>query len=239
MENILLIETDVGEARVAPEAGVFHPKFYGLFAGLAKEAAVADTDMVVFVAYEHADLPDLVEEWIRTWESGYAPVIVIVTSEDTFACRSRAEEAGTNGFVPKSDNLSVQLKSTLDNLFSGNGESLPADLVEAGHRRHTVRTQPHMAAAGHVITMKDHLWVHSRQLSEMHSFACLSRLQGHASIADTNHRKQQHETDWNLIRLGLIASSGRRWRFAVLMEKHSPDDSSANPRQPSSFDGKP
>jgi hypothetical protein len=34
---------------------------------LAKEAAVAD--MVVFVANEDGDLPDLVEEWIRTWET--------------------------------------------------------------------------------------------------------------------------------------------------------------------------
>jgi len=66
-------------------------------------------------------------------QSGYAPVIVIVTSEDTLACRSRAEEAGANGFVPKSENLRAQLKSTLDSLFSGNGESLPADLVEASH----------------------------------------------------------------------------------------------------------
>jgi CheY-like chemotaxis protein len=61
---------------------------------------------------------------------GYAPVIVMVTANDTLTCRSLAEEAGANGFVPKSENLGAQLRSTLANLFSGNVESLPANLVE-------------------------------------------------------------------------------------------------------------
>jgi hypothetical protein len=34
---------------------------------VARDAAAAD--MIVIVAYEHADLPGLVEEWMRTWES--------------------------------------------------------------------------------------------------------------------------------------------------------------------------
>lgn len=65
--------------------------------------------------------------------SGYAPVIVIVTSEDTLECRSQAKDAGANGFVSKSDDLRGQLTSMLDNLFSGNRESLPAHPVEASH----------------------------------------------------------------------------------------------------------
>jgi DNA-binding NarL/FixJ family response regulator len=64
---------------------------------------------------------------------GYAPVIVMVTSEDTLACRSRAEEVGADGFVPKSGNLRTELNSTLEKLFGRNGESLPAEPVEAGH----------------------------------------------------------------------------------------------------------
>jgi CheY-like chemotaxis protein len=62
--------------------------------------------------------------------SGYAPVIVLVTSEDTLECRSQAEDAGANGFVSKSEDLRGQLKSTLDNLFSGDCESMSACLVE-------------------------------------------------------------------------------------------------------------
>ena len=34
---------------------------------LAKEVALAD--MVVIVAYEHADLPDTMEAWVRSWET--------------------------------------------------------------------------------------------------------------------------------------------------------------------------
>jgi CheY-like chemotaxis protein len=66
-------------------------------------------------------------------QSGYAPVIVIVTSEDTLECRSQAEDAGANGFVSKSEDLRGQLKSTLNNLFSRDRESLTNDLVEASH----------------------------------------------------------------------------------------------------------
>lgn len=66
-------------------------------------------------------------------QSSYAPAIIIVTSEDTLACRFRAEEAGADGFVAKAASLRVQLKSTLDCLFPANGESLPANPVEASH----------------------------------------------------------------------------------------------------------
>jgi CheY-like chemotaxis protein len=62
-------------------------------------------------------------------QSGYAPVIV--TSEDTLACRSQAEDAGANGFVAKSGDLRVQLKSTLENLFSQSREMRTAGPVEA------------------------------------------------------------------------------------------------------------
>jgi CheY-like chemotaxis protein len=65
--------------------------------------------------------------------SGYAPVIVLVTSEDTLECRSQAEDAGADGFVSKTEDLRGQLKSTLDNLLSGDCESLSAGLVEARH----------------------------------------------------------------------------------------------------------
>ena len=65
--------------------------------------------------------------------SGYAPMIVMVTSENTLECRAQAEEAGADGFVAKSGDLRAQLKSTLDRLFSGNQESWPDDLVEASH----------------------------------------------------------------------------------------------------------
>ena len=64
---------------------------------------------------------------------GYEPVIVIVTSEDTLECRSRAEAAGANGFVPKDMRLGVQLTSTLENLFSGNCQSLPVNLTADCH----------------------------------------------------------------------------------------------------------
>jgi DNA-binding NarL/FixJ family response regulator len=64
---------------------------------------------------------------------GYAPMIVIVTSDDTLECRSRAEDAGANGFVLKSEHLGAQLSSTLENLFSGNCESLPVNPIEDCH----------------------------------------------------------------------------------------------------------
>jgi CheY-like chemotaxis protein len=65
--------------------------------------------------------------------SGDAPVIVIVTSEDTLECRSQAEDAGADGFVSKSDDLRGQLNATLDNLFSWKREALAAALIHAGH----------------------------------------------------------------------------------------------------------
>ncbi len=66
-------------------------------------------------------------------QSGYAPVIVIVTSEDTLECRSQAEDVGADGFVSKAEDLRGQLKSTLNNLFLGKGELFPICLVEASH----------------------------------------------------------------------------------------------------------
>jgi len=62
---------------------------------------------------------------------GYAPVIVIVTSENASECLSRAEDAGADGFVAKSVNLRVQLKSALTQMFFGNGESPAFRLMEA------------------------------------------------------------------------------------------------------------
>jgi len=64
---------------------------------------------------------------------GYAPMIVMVTSEDTLECRAQAKEAGADGFVAKSGDLRAQLKSTLDRLFSGEQASWSAELVEASH----------------------------------------------------------------------------------------------------------
>jgi CheY-like chemotaxis protein len=46
----------------------------------------------------------------------YRPIIVIVTGEDTHQCRSDAEEAGANAFVPKSPRVRENLRSTLRNL---------------------------------------------------------------------------------------------------------------------------
>ncbi len=66
-------------------------------------------------------------------QNGSAPVIVMVTSEDTLACRSQAKDAGADGFVAKSGDLRGQLKSTLDHLFSGDQESVVADPFEASH----------------------------------------------------------------------------------------------------------
>jgi DNA-binding NarL/FixJ family response regulator len=64
---------------------------------------------------------------------GYAPMIVIVTSENTLECLSQAEDAGADGFVAKSENLGVQLKSTLEKMFFANGGSLPSNLIETSH----------------------------------------------------------------------------------------------------------
>jgi DNA-binding NarL/FixJ family response regulator len=50
-------------------------------------------------------------------ESGYSPKIVMVTSEDTPDCRAEAEDAGADGFVPKSECLRVALKLALEELF--------------------------------------------------------------------------------------------------------------------------
>ena len=50
-------------------------------------------------------------------QSGHQPVIIIVTSEDTPECRFQAKEAGADGFVAKSENLRIQLKSALHLLF--------------------------------------------------------------------------------------------------------------------------
>ena len=45
-------------------------------------------------------------------------------------CRSRAEDAGANGFVLKSENLGVQLKSALEEMIFGNGEAaIPSGFV--------------------------------------------------------------------------------------------------------------
>jgi len=66
-------------------------------------------------------------------QSGYAPIIVIVSSEDTLACRFQAEEAGANGFVSKSTNLQEELKSTLNNLFPEYDGLLPAEIDAASH----------------------------------------------------------------------------------------------------------
>jgi CheY-like chemotaxis protein len=62
---------------------------------------------------------------------GYAPVIVMVTSEDTSECRSLAKDAGASGFVSKAENLRGKLKATLNHLFSENREPLLADRIEA------------------------------------------------------------------------------------------------------------
>jgi CheY-like chemotaxis protein len=64
---------------------------------------------------------------------GYAPRIVIVTSDNTLECLSQAEDAGADGFVAKSENLGVQVKSTLEKMFFGNGESSPSPLIESIH----------------------------------------------------------------------------------------------------------
>ncbi len=64
---------------------------------------------------------------------GYAPVIIIVTSEDTKACRAQAEEAGANGFVPKSEHLRADLKLALDSLFSESEESFVANTIKSSH----------------------------------------------------------------------------------------------------------
>jgi CheY-like chemotaxis protein len=64
---------------------------------------------------------------------GYAPRIVIVTSENTLECLSQAEDAGADGFVAKSENLGLQLKTTLEKMNFGNGESLPSNLIETSH----------------------------------------------------------------------------------------------------------
>jgi DNA-binding NarL/FixJ family response regulator len=72
---------------------------------------------------------------IKTYgrQIGCAPVIVLVTSEDTLECRSQAKDAGADGFVSKSEDLRSQLTSTLDRLFSESRESLSPEVVEAGH----------------------------------------------------------------------------------------------------------
>jgi CheY-like chemotaxis protein len=64
---------------------------------------------------------------------GYAPMIVIVTSENTLECLSQAEDAGADGFVAKSENLGVQLRYTIEKMFFENGDSLPSNLIESSH----------------------------------------------------------------------------------------------------------
>ncbi len=66
-------------------------------------------------------------------KSGYAPAIVIVTSEDTLQCRSQAKDSVADGFVSKSEDLRGQLQSTLHNLFPDNRESFSAGPIEAGY----------------------------------------------------------------------------------------------------------
>ncbi len=43
------------------------------------------------------------------------------------------EAAGADAFVRKSPKLLDELKATLDNLFSGDRESLPADIFEGNY----------------------------------------------------------------------------------------------------------
>ena len=79
--------------------------------------------------------------------SDYSPVIVMVTSEDTVECRSLAAEAGASGFVAKSENLRVHLKSTLNILFSGKRKSWPVGLTAASHESHRAgQGHPHLSA---------------------------------------------------------------------------------------------
>ena len=56
-----------------------------------------------------------------------------MTSENTLECLSKAEEAGADGFVAKSEHLGVRLKSTLEKMFFGSGKSLPSNLIETTH----------------------------------------------------------------------------------------------------------
>ena len=67
--------------------------------------------------------------------SGYAPVIVIVTSENNPRCRAQAEEAGADALVAKSGELRAELKFTLQRLFPGNRQPVSSDPVDAspGH----------------------------------------------------------------------------------------------------------
>jgi len=63
----------------------------------------------------------------------YEPVIVIVTAEDTLECRSQAEAAGADGFVPKTLRWEIQLKTTLGQIFSGNCLARPVNLTPDCH----------------------------------------------------------------------------------------------------------
>jgi CheY-like chemotaxis protein len=102
----------------------------------AFRAAAALRPDVILMDFEMPFLDGLqATRLIKTYgrQIGCAPVIVLVTSEDTLECRAQAKDAGADGFVSKSENLRGQLKSMLDNLLSGDCESLSAGLVEARH----------------------------------------------------------------------------------------------------------
>ena len=55
-------------------------------------------------------------------EREHAPVVIIITSDDSFAAREMAEEAGADAFVIKEGNLPHELLSVLQNLFGPHGE---------------------------------------------------------------------------------------------------------------------
>ena len=50
------------------------------------------------------------------------PVVIIITSDDSFASKEMAEEAGADAFVSKAGNLSYELLTVLQNLFGPHGE---------------------------------------------------------------------------------------------------------------------
>ena len=55
-------------------------------------------------------------------EREHPPVVIIITSDDSFAAREMAEEAEADAFVSKGGNLRCELLSVLQNLFGPHGE---------------------------------------------------------------------------------------------------------------------
>jgi len=55
-------------------------------------------------------------------EREHPPVVIIITSDDSFAAREIAEEAGADAFVSKGGNLPHELLSVVQNLFGPHGE---------------------------------------------------------------------------------------------------------------------